>query len=171
MNDITVYNKRNVYKDILEKKVEELKKLCIREGVPMFVSFAIENNLERTVYQNDAIFPFDLDVKLKNNLYPLHLNVLNGFKTVLAEKRPIDIESSLTIMPEDINEVNKQFESESVSDEKLDLFILEEDDDEDECNCVKGVLITEEEIQETLEKSVKNFDDDFNPDDFKMIIL
>ena len=88
---IAKFNKEKEYKEEILPLIQELKKKCNYLEMPMFVTVCTQNNKEGTVYENDMINPVIYDAKLKENLFPHLVNVMNGFNTVPYEK-PFEIE-------------------------------------------------------------------------------
>lgn len=82
MTNYTEYNKENIYnKEILEK-VYELKLLCNKHRLPMFVSVCVKNDNNESKYVSEMVGSQSNNVILKNDLIPKFVNVLNGFDTI-----------------------------------------------------------------------------------------
>lgn len=78
----TEFNKEDLYNKELLEKVYELKLLCNQYRMPMFISICVENDSKGTKYISEMVGSYSNDVKLKNDLIPKYVNVLNGFDTV-----------------------------------------------------------------------------------------
>ena len=76
------FDQTTVFEEEIKKKVLDLKLLCIKHKIPFFVTFAVANDENDTLYKNDALIPKSSNIVLTNDLFPKHINVLNGFETV-----------------------------------------------------------------------------------------
>ena len=91
MKTVSVYDKTDVKKEIQEK-IDELKAICGRESLPMFVSLAISNDEEKTTYMSDFVDPILLGLNLNDDKMHEHMKVLEGFVTV-PKDRPLEMEA------------------------------------------------------------------------------
>ena len=82
---------KSSYKGILGKRIKELKQFCTLEGIPMFITFALENTDEGTAYLSDMINPDLINVDLKDNKINEMVKVLNGFD-VVPKNTPLEID-------------------------------------------------------------------------------
>lgn len=51
----TLYDKEQVYKQRLKKLVTDLKLICISEKIPMFITFAVADDGNKTKYIHDMV--------------------------------------------------------------------------------------------------------------------
>lgn len=84
------------YETLLKEKVEEIRKLCVKEQIPCFLAFGLrsaeqtegpyqiqeEGNLEELQMNVTAIIPEVLPVALQDRRFSDFINVLNHFHTV-----------------------------------------------------------------------------------------
>jgi hypothetical protein len=79
---MTQFNQKEIYDKEIAPKLEEVKKLCLLNNIPLFFTACVSNSNTETVYENEMVSPDMLDIELKNNHFPRHINVLSGFATV-----------------------------------------------------------------------------------------
>ena len=91
MEKLTEFNKEKVYKEKIEKLVDELRQICNQENMPMFLAICTSNNKKCTTYHKEAVTAATHEVKLKEDLIPKFINVTLGFETILPNEIP-DIE-------------------------------------------------------------------------------
>lgn len=82
----TTFNKKDVFKEKIEPLILALKKACNEEKLPVFITVCVKNDKDDTEYENDMIGPVISDIKLKNDVFPHLVNVMNGFDTVLKQE-------------------------------------------------------------------------------------
>jgi len=81
------FNKESVYDAHIADAVKELAALCYGYGIPMFFSAAVANTDDgKTVFKNEYVSPTKVDVTLLDDQLARHVNVKNGFVTVLPEE-------------------------------------------------------------------------------------
>lgn len=78
----TEFDKREVYDAVIAQKVEELIQLCNKDHLPVFITVCVKNDEKGTEYRTDMYSSASNGIKLKNDLMPNFVNVLNGFATV-----------------------------------------------------------------------------------------
>lgn len=83
---ITKFDKTDVYEAEIKERIEELKILCNRENIPMFITLCVKSNNKETVYENDMIGTYANGINLKDDKFPKLVNVMNGFNTVPYEE-------------------------------------------------------------------------------------
>ena len=64
----------------VKQVIRDLKKLCLNNSIPMFVTVYVPDKDE---YISDIVSPSVLGLDLKPDIISGHLNVANGFHTVL----------------------------------------------------------------------------------------
>lgn len=81
------YDKRKTYDDIIAEKVNTLSALCYQNGIPVFISTAVANTEDgKTEYRNEYVSPEKAGVRLTDDQLSRHVNILNGFMTILPSK-------------------------------------------------------------------------------------
>lgn len=83
-----MYNKRDVFNQHIKKKMDEFAKECSLRGVPMFVTCAIEDTEDKTIYESDMVSAITNDITLNEDKIVKMANVLNGFDVVERDKTP-----------------------------------------------------------------------------------
>lgn len=83
MND---FDKTELYNEQLKPLVQNIRRICIDHGMPMFFTVAIRDD-DTTFYQSEALTTKALGISLQNDHIPKHINVFNGFRTVPATER------------------------------------------------------------------------------------
>ena len=82
MAKYTEYDKTAEYENSIKELLHELE-IRLREcGIPFFFTAAVKNGTDGTVYKNEMYSPTEAESILYNDLFPKHLNVLNGFNTI-----------------------------------------------------------------------------------------
>lgn len=79
---MTEFDKKDIYEQVLKEKILELKLLCNRERMPMFIAVCTENSKKETRYEAELVGSYSNGIILKEDLVPKFLNVYNGFDTV-----------------------------------------------------------------------------------------
>ena len=86
MSKYTEFNKTDIYENEIEKKIYELLRLCNKEQLPVFVSVAVKNDEEGTLYKNEMFASATNNIFLKDDFFPNFVNVTNGFRTIPPAK-------------------------------------------------------------------------------------
>ena len=76
------FNKESVYDNEIAELVEQIKRICSREKMPMFITVCTQNSKDGTVYRNDMISAATHNVALTDDRIPRFVNVTLGFNTV-----------------------------------------------------------------------------------------
>lgn len=118
-DEITKFKKKDYYKNVIEPKILELKKICNDEKIPMFVAVAVSNNEKKTEYEYDFIGTNSNEIFLKDDKITDFFNVVLGFD-VVPPKKIVNIDY-------DIEEVTPTAEPEDFEEDEDD----EEDSDEE----------------------------------------
>lgn len=63
--------------------LEQARKYCVTYGIPFFSCCCVADNGAESSYENIMVSPTALHIKLCNNQIAGHINVANGFDTVL----------------------------------------------------------------------------------------
>ena len=78
------FNKENVYDKKIADAVKSLAALCYRCGVPMFFTAAVANTEDgKTEYRSEYVSAVKAQVTLLDDQLSKHVNVKNGFNTVM----------------------------------------------------------------------------------------
>ena len=72
------------YIDLFVAAINEIRRICLNKRIPMFISLYLP---DKKKYLNDIISPAALGIKIEPDRITEHLNVANGFHTVL----PLDV--------------------------------------------------------------------------------
>jgi|GEM_PF-4925893 len=81
----TPYDHTEIFREELELKLAEIRKLCEEHSIPFFWEFAIRNTLSETVYVRDALTPRPMRYTLKTNTVLQHILVANGYRALAPE--------------------------------------------------------------------------------------
>lgn len=76
------YSKRDVYESTIREHVKKVLLLCEREGIPMFMTFALENTKNGTNYVVEMLSAASEGVTLKDDHIAKHALVVNGFELI-----------------------------------------------------------------------------------------
>lgn len=76
------FNKTDIYKEILEEKILEIKRLCHREKMPVFISVCVKNDENETIYEKEMVSAATCELKLKDDQIAKMVNVTLGFDTI-----------------------------------------------------------------------------------------
>jgi hypothetical protein len=90
---ITPYDCTSEFESEIKPKINELKKVCNRLKIPMYVSVCYKNNKKESTYYNDTVGSWSNGVILTTDLLPDYMNVQNGFRTVPPqEEEEVDMD-------------------------------------------------------------------------------
>ena len=78
----TTFNKQKEYEDLVREKVNDLKKLCHIQRMPMFITICTKNDDKETVYEKEMVSAATCGHELFDNQIAKHVNVSLGFDTV-----------------------------------------------------------------------------------------
>lgn len=94
---LTDFDKRDNYKDILEDKIMEIKRICHREKLPMFITVCVKNDESGTEYEKEMVSAATCNLSLKNDQIAKMVNVTLGFDTIQpTETLVVDSEDLLS---------------------------------------------------------------------------
>ncbi|MDR0287533.1 MAG: hypothetical protein LBI03_07520 [Clostridiales bacterium] len=78
------FKKENEYDSEIEPAVKALAALCYSRGIPMFFSAAVANTSNGgTTFKTEYVSPAKVNVTLHDDQLSRHVNVKNGFETVM----------------------------------------------------------------------------------------
>ena len=80
------FNSREAYTAYVAATVKTLTELCYKHKLPLFLTVAVRNTANGTEYLSEYISPAIIDVSLQDDQLSRHVNVMNGFDTVLPEQ-------------------------------------------------------------------------------------
>lgn len=92
-----MYNKNEIYEEKIMPLVNELKKACYKEHMPMFVAVAVSDSGKKTNYQNTMVSSIVAGTKLTDDRIAKMVNVVLGYDVVSPSD---DIELEFDEMPE-----------------------------------------------------------------------
>lgn len=85
------YDKKEIFENILKPLVDQIDELCGIHQIPYFVTIAVENAADHTLYESRARTAAPMGITLTNDLLTNHVKVSAGFDVVLPDHIP-DIE-------------------------------------------------------------------------------
>lgn len=86
-------DKTEVFDKEVKPLVEELKKLCYKRKIPMFMAFAISENSKMTRYKNEILTTAQMRMNpLKDDRISHFVRVIKGYKTIAPEDEMEDIQ-------------------------------------------------------------------------------
>jgi hypothetical protein len=95
MEDITKYNKKEIFEAEIKPIVNNLIKLCNRERIPCFMTF-LPSNTDKDLnkaYENFYLSPGQYGIHLDKDQFRDHINITVGFHTtVFADDMGINIQ-------------------------------------------------------------------------------
>jgi len=87
VNELKDFNKESVYDTQIFAAAKALAALCYKHGIPMFFSTAVKNTDDGTTeYRSEYVSAAKASVSLLDDQLSRHVNVKNGFITVLPTK-------------------------------------------------------------------------------------
>lgn len=85
-------SKNQNYEKELEIIMQKFTALCYRNGIPCFITAAIENTVDgKTRYISDFVSPDKVKIDLNDDQISRHVAVCNGFHTKLPDE-PIEMD-------------------------------------------------------------------------------
>lgn len=75
------YNKEDELKEA-QRMINELKKYCYDNKIPLFVSLCYKNTDEKSLYYNELVASKSNGIILKDDKFRDFVNVVNGFITI-----------------------------------------------------------------------------------------
>ncbi len=82
MEDKKRYDFTKQYEEEITPLLRQVFLLCHQYGIPMFMTFAVGNDEEKTTYRTEQISALNVDRKLTRNYIPRLIDVMNGFEVV-----------------------------------------------------------------------------------------
>lgn len=76
------FDKSDAYELEIQPAMETLVQICNKHHVPFFAAVCIKNDEKGSEYKADMYASASNEIRLKNDLFPKFVNVLNGFATV-----------------------------------------------------------------------------------------
>jgi len=90
MQDKNAFNKEKEYEEKVLPILNELKKVCSAERIPMFASFAVKNTAKNTEYKSSVAVTVNDDIILTKDYIREYINIQNGFKTIYEDIEVVD---------------------------------------------------------------------------------
>lgn len=79
---VTPYDRTDEFNVSLRPKIDEIKKICNRLKIPIYISVCYKNNNKGSLYYNDMVGSWTNGIVLRDDYFPDYVNIQNGFKTV-----------------------------------------------------------------------------------------
>ncbi len=136
-----VYSKARVYDKEIMPKIREIKDICARERIPFLTSFAIENDMDKTLYKHDGIFTGSLGMNLADNKF-------EKFLVVLCDGEVVPKGTHVYLSDDDAKAINDIL----TSDEFMEMSQYDDDDDEDELSAMFDDVTAD--MDERAEKAI-----------------
>lgn len=76
------YDKTEAFELEIAPVMEELVQICNKHRVPFFATTCVKNDENGSEYRTEMYASASNEIRLKNDLFPKFVNVLNGFATV-----------------------------------------------------------------------------------------
>lgn len=86
------FNKKKIYNEQVAPIVTELKNVCTKNGIPVFITSCVADGQKGCQYESDMVSPTMLKLDLTDDHYPKHLAVLNGFEVAPFKKEVEELE-------------------------------------------------------------------------------
>lgn len=80
--ETTKFDKTDEYETEIINLVFKLRAACNRNKIPMFLSLAVKNDKNGTVYKNEMVSADSLGYKLQDDHLVRFVDILNGFDAV-----------------------------------------------------------------------------------------
>jgi len=97
MLDKYTFNKEKIYEEKVVPILDELKKVCSAERIPMFASFAVKNDPVDTKYKSTAVSTINDEIVLTKDYIREYINIQNGFRTYYEEMETVDMEKEFGV--------------------------------------------------------------------------
>lgn len=117
---ITVYDKREQFEKNILPTVQEIMSLCSSMGIPAFMTFAVANSEEGTVYERRIVHAIAKQ-NLKDDALAALLLKLNGFDYTY----PDDIQNAIRLIS---SYLDRQQSSHLETEEPIEDIFLEDDE-------------------------------------------
>lgn len=101
------FSKKSVFESKIRELSREILMHCSQHQIPVFMSFAVENDDEKTTYVNELLSPAFLGVELTDNKFPNHALVMDGWRTIPPFQRPSDEEEMEVVSNETLHTSNE----------------------------------------------------------------
>lgn len=101
----TIFNRQKEYDDLVREKINDLKKLCHMQKMPMFITVCTKNDEKGTVYEKEMVSAATCGCELFDNQIAKHVNVSLGFDTIQPSS-----EATLEMEDVDVNYIEEEGE-------------------------------------------------------------
>lgn len=86
--DKKIYDKSDIFESKILPLLDEMERICVREQIPFFCSFATANEENKTKYEHRARTAAPMGFTLTNDLLVNHVKVCAGFEVIIPESMP-----------------------------------------------------------------------------------
>lgn len=86
------YSEKEIYENKIHDCVRKILVVCAEHKIPVFMTFAVADDGEKTIYKNEMLSAKALDQDLSNDQIAKHALVTDGFDVVPEVKDPVYIE-------------------------------------------------------------------------------
>lgn len=104
--------------DELNELIQKLKNFAVLNSMPMFLTCAVKNDDEETVYKTEILSPAGTNRVLTNNMFPDLVNVTNGASTYYITETSDQILDAIRTLPsENINGEYSEFTTSNIDED------------------------------------------------------
>lgn len=96
-----MFDRTEDYEKKIKPLLKDLNRLCVISGIPYFAAFGVKEQDGQTTYKNVVYSANSLNTKLSDDQISKHINVANGFDTVLHQP---EIDFSMFDAMDDLDE-------------------------------------------------------------------
>ncbi len=76
--NVDVFDYTEIYQKEILPKIDEIKKVCVKNKIPFLISCAPKNTQTDTTYYNDGILTGSMNINLYDDRFERYLLVING---------------------------------------------------------------------------------------------
>ena len=88
------------YEEKIRPMLEQINQMCVINGIPFFAACAVKDDGTSTTYRNVLNSAHNTGTKLADDQIKKHINVANGFETILKRSPINNEEFDLSRIPE-----------------------------------------------------------------------
>lgn len=77
-----MYDKKNLFDDMVRPAIEQIIQLCALHRIPCFMSFCVKDDGKTSTYANYMNSSVSNGICLTDDQIMKHINVCNGFSTI-----------------------------------------------------------------------------------------
>ena len=86
-----MFDYKTIYEEKIKPSIDEIQQACMFYGIPFFACCPVKDDGKTTTYQNTLISAKEAGTFLSDDQILKHINVANGFDTII-HKDTIDLE-------------------------------------------------------------------------------